>query len=416
MGTPGKQLPQSGVPADEGALYFSYPDIEEADPSLAVDGYQLFFEREVPVELRSASTVDIPSEVGALEAIRAKILVKGQPSNLEAVKVELSSEANLFFHYTHTMDARLFAAVQESQRLLVDFNDYPTVLLRMLHSCVREPHLQIAVLVMQPNGEARLDFIQNMEYKFVELLSCRYVASSEEMVRAQVSYRYNVVKARMQLMQARLADINAMPIFLHVTSRVRDRLMQDHGLVMNGPDVHIVRKIGEGQDRPHGELPLDISLGKVVEFLVGRQKLPRDWHQRVSAIQARTADCYKQLPQALSKQLAGDAPLNYFKAVEVRNQLAATCTDRTFFGGLTGAAADWDKVVKAYEKNAVYLGEAALTLIQNADYELPYLRKQRSRTQHGPAAQQHQETGVGQAGQDAYTSYACQPNPDPGTA
>ncbi|KAL6748222.1 hypothetical protein V8C86DRAFT_2884612 [Haematococcus lacustris] len=209
MGTPGKQLPQGGVPADEGALYFSYPDIEEADPSL-VDGYQLFFEREVPVELRSASTVDIPSEVGALEAIRAKILVKGQPSNLEAVKVELSSEANLFFHYTHTMDARLFAAVQESQRLLVDFNDYPTVLLRMLHSCVREPHLQIAVLVMQPNGEARLDFIQNMEYKFVELLSCRYVASSEEMVRAQVSYRYNVVKARMQLMQARLADINAM--------------------------------------------------------------------------------------------------------------------------------------------------------------------------------------------------------------
>ncbi|KAJ9521795.1 hypothetical protein QJQ45_024657 [Haematococcus lacustris] len=374
MGTPGKQLPLSGVPADEGALYFSYPDIEEADPSLAVDGYQLFFEREVPVELRSASTVDIPSEV------------------------ELSSEANLFFHYTHTMDARLFAAVQESQRLLVDFNDYPTVLLRMLHSCVREPHLQIAVLVMQPNGEARLDFIQNMEYKFVELLSCRYVASSEEMVRAQVSYRYNVVKARMQLMQARLADINAM------VSTVRDRLMQDHGLVMNGPDVHIVRKIGEGQDRPHGELPLDISLGKVVEFLVGRQKLPRDWHQRVSAIQARTADCYKQLPQALSKQLAGDAPLDYFKAVEVRNQLAATCTDRTFFGGLTGAAADWDKVVKAYEKNAVYLGEAALTLIQNADYELPYLRKQRSRTQHGPAAQQHQETGVGQAVQGAYTS------------
>ncbi|KAL6748223.1 hypothetical protein V8C86DRAFT_1183108 [Haematococcus lacustris] len=114
----------------------------------------------------------------------------------------------------------------------------------------------------------------------------------------------------------RCGSVSHQPNFLHVTSRVRNRSMQDHGLVMNGPDVHIVRKIGEGQDRPHGELPLDISLGKVVEFLVGRQKLPRDWHQRVSAIQARTADCYKQLPQALSKQLAGDAPLDYFKAVE----------------------------------------------------------------------------------------------------
>ena len=49
-----------------------------------------------------------------------------------------------------------------------------------------------------------------MEYKFVELMSCGFQASSEENIKQQVTYRYNAVKSRLALMQARLADINAL--------------------------------------------------------------------------------------------------------------------------------------------------------------------------------------------------------------
>ncbi len=49
-----------------------------------------------------------------------------------------------------------------------------------------------------------------MEYKFVELLSCRFLALPEDVVRAHVSFRYNVVKSRLALMQARLADVNSL--------------------------------------------------------------------------------------------------------------------------------------------------------------------------------------------------------------
>lgn len=44
----------------------------------------------------------------------------------------------------------------------------------------------------------------------MELLSVSFVAGGEDLVRQHVSYRYNVVRARLQLMQARLADVNAM--------------------------------------------------------------------------------------------------------------------------------------------------------------------------------------------------------------
>ena len=55
-----------------------------------------------------------------------------------------------------------------------------------------------------------LDFIQNMEYKFVELLSVNFVASDDETVRQSIAFRYNAVKSRLALMQARLQDINAL--------------------------------------------------------------------------------------------------------------------------------------------------------------------------------------------------------------
>lgn len=54
----------------------------------------------------------------------------------------------------------------------------------------------LAVFVILSDGRARLDFIQNMEYKFVELLSATFVRSSDEVVRQQITYRYNAMKVR----------------------------------------------------------------------------------------------------------------------------------------------------------------------------------------------------------------------------
>lgn len=88
---------------------------------------------------------------------------------------------------------------------------------------------------MHKDGHARLDFIQNMEYKFIELLSVDFERSPDDVVRQQLSYRYNAMKvcklclastltkvvtrwhlpnalllpqSRLAIMQARLQDVN----------------------------------------------------------------------------------------------------------------------------------------------------------------------------------------------------------------
>lgn len=83
---------------------------------------------------------------------------------------------------------------------------------------------------------------------------------------------------------------------------------------------------------------------------VARQKLPADWHKRLQAIQAKVTEAVKELPAGLLTQVAGssEVPVDYFRAVQLRDKLAET-GERTLFGGLTGQAGIWDKIVKAYE-------------------------------------------------------------------
>lgn len=188
---------------------FDFTAIEEMDPSLA-EGHHVVYDRECPFELRVQDAESGPQEVGTLEAVRCKILAMGDEQNPQHCRIELTSENDLFFHYTHSVDDHGFRSMQEHQKLMIDFPDYVTVLVKMLNNCIKEPHSYLAVFVMQRDGHARLDFIQNMEYKFVELLSCDFIASPEEVVRQQITFRYNSSKSRLALMQARLQDINAL--------------------------------------------------------------------------------------------------------------------------------------------------------------------------------------------------------------
>ena len=79
-----------------GNLDFS--QIEELDPSLA-DGHRMIYERQVPFELRLEDT-NGPQDSATFEVIGAKILIMGDDSIPSHLRIELSCENDLFFHFT----------------------------------------------------------------------------------------------------------------------------------------------------------------------------------------------------------------------------------------------------------------------------------------------------------------------------
>jgi cold shock CspA family protein len=62
------------------------------------------------------------------------------PNQIENVKVELTSENDLFFHYTHIITKDSFCEMQEEQKLMVSFQEYARVFIKMANSCIKEPH------------------------------------------------------------------------------------------------------------------------------------------------------------------------------------------------------------------------------------------------------------------------------------
>jgi len=76
-----------------------------------------------------------------------------------------------------------------------------------LNQAIKEPHTHLAVFIMNRDGAARLDFIQNLDYEFVELLSVSFARSAEDAVRKNIAFRYNAMRTKVAVTAARLGEI-----------------------------------------------------------------------------------------------------------------------------------------------------------------------------------------------------------------
>jgi len=185
---------------------FDFTEIDEKDPSLG-EGHKMIYDREVPFELKSEEN-NGPQEVASFEALRCKILIGGVENNPLQIRIELSCEDDLFFHFTSDIDEETFKIMQKNQKLTVNFPEFSDLLKKLLNNCINDPNSYIAVFIIQKEGAGRLDFIQNIEYKFIELLSVDFVNSPDETVRKQISYRYNAVRTKLELVQNRIQAIS----------------------------------------------------------------------------------------------------------------------------------------------------------------------------------------------------------------
>ena len=137
------------------------------------------------------------------------------------------------------------------------------------------------------------------------------------------------------------------------------------------------------------------------------------WRKKLAAVHAKMAELTRALPATLARAVGPGVPdpallaadgepprWDYFRAVVVRDRIlagasaepsedpadgddagdgdgakpAAAAPTRGLFGRLAGKAKAWDDVVRAYERDALHLPEAALTMTRGVDYDLPHHR------------------------------------------
>jgi hypothetical protein len=187
-----KQMSGRGV---ESALY---------DPSLG-EGGECVFDKEIPVEIRSWE-----GEESEAILVRIKVIIHAEDGGLRQLRIELTSENDVFFLYESTFTAQDYADLQSKQKLKIDFDRFPQVLVNIIAKNVDSKGEFTLAFLQDARNHGVLIFQQNLQFKSVEIFSLEFVPAQDEFVRDQIQFRYNLARSELKAARAELSDLYSM--------------------------------------------------------------------------------------------------------------------------------------------------------------------------------------------------------------
>lgn len=188
--------PQPNEEYEEAIPTPNFSSLDSKDPSL-LEGYKELFKKEIPMDLK-LEIKDGQKEVSSLEGITFKVL-NLQSSSEEApnhIKIELSSENDLFFHFTSIVDEEIFKVMKDKQGLTIEYSKFTSLLEKLCNFCSSDPENYIAIFIMKKEGAASLEIIRGAEFKYLELLKLEFVNSSDEIIKKQMLYKFAALKSK----------------------------------------------------------------------------------------------------------------------------------------------------------------------------------------------------------------------------
>ena len=182
----------------ENAIPKPFLTIESKDPSLN-DGFKIIYNKEVPLDIKLKTNEEI-KEIASYELIRCKLLSdtynkEGVP---QRVKLELSWESDLLFHYINIVDEMTFLDMKKKQNLNIDFPQYCDLVIKICDNCIKDPKTYIGELTIQKDGISKLQFIKGSDFKFLELLLLEFKNSPDELIKKHMIYRFAYIKSKLE--------------------------------------------------------------------------------------------------------------------------------------------------------------------------------------------------------------------------
>lgn len=127
------------------------------------------------------------------------------------------------------------------------------------------------------------------------------------------------------------------------------------------------------------DIPIDISTNKLLDWLISRRHINKDWQSNVLKVREKINNAIQDMPEHKDiVNLLSGQHINYFHCLKIIEILKETEADSKNLFGRYGSQRmkDWQEIVQLYQRDNIYLAEAAQILIRNVTYEVPGLRKQ----------------------------------------
>jgi hypothetical protein len=221
----------------------------QQDPSLQGGRFSKVYERNCQVEMKIVETNILQlvgQEVSSTEALTFKILQQNkardsqwdQPSlernfkslhsnsqrqinkppqkyqsapkpggSAEVIRLELLSESDFFFQYELEVDSFLFGQMKEKLKLKASFEEFLTMLVKLLNGCIEDPEHFKCLLIINTDSSATLKILKDLEFKTLEQLSLNLRLGDQDQINRQVSHRFKLSKLLLRQNQARLQQV-----------------------------------------------------------------------------------------------------------------------------------------------------------------------------------------------------------------
>ncbi|XP_011647565.1 CDK5 regulatory subunit-associated protein 3 [Pogonomyrmex barbatus] len=156
------------------------------------------------------------------------------------------------------------------------------------------------------------------------------------------------------------------------------------------------------------DIPIDINAGKLSDWLINRRHCKKDWHTNILTIREKINNAIQNMPahDGIASLLSG-AYINYFYCVKIVEILKETEADTKNLFGRYGSQRmkDWQEILRLYEKDNIYLAEAAQILMRNVNYEVPNIKKQIQKLEQMLTELEKKETEYKKSENIAHTEY-----------
>ena len=116
----------------------------------------------------------------------------------------------MFKVYVCKLDEKSFDKIRKTQHLNFNFQQLIPMLVKQINLCQKQINQYSAVLVLNKISSHRLDFLENIEYKRIELLSLEFEDLDEEAIKNYVTFRFTKVKMSRQIIEKKLKDVMSM--------------------------------------------------------------------------------------------------------------------------------------------------------------------------------------------------------------
>lgn len=126
------------------------------------------------------------------------------------------------------------------------------------------------------------------------------------------------------------------------------------------------------------DIPIVLNTEKLSEFLITRRIVNKNWTNAIQNIRNLIGNAVQDMPEhpELIKLLSG-AHINYFHCLQILEILKKTEADsKNIFGRYSSERFQtWQEIIKAYERDSVYIAEATQIFTRNVQYEIPGTKK-----------------------------------------